>query len=58
MEYRVTVFGMARGPWRRDRRQALRDAIELDLGCYDEWGRFFLTVPAEIEARRSAAAAA
>jgi hypothetical protein len=56
MEYRVQVFGIARGPWRRDRRQAHRDAIELDLGCYDEWGRFFLTVPAEIEVRRRAAA--
>jgi hypothetical protein len=56
MEYRVLVFGIARGPWRRDRRQAHRDAIELDLGCYDEWGRFFLTVPAEIEVRRRAAA--
>ncbi|HEY1606335.1 MAG TPA: hypothetical protein VGF77_12145 [Allosphingosinicella sp.] len=49
---------MARGPWRRDRRQAHRDAIELDMGGYDEWGRFFITIPAEIEVRRRPAAAA
>lgn len=58
MEYRVVVLGVARGPWRRDRRQAHRDAIELDLGCYDEWGQFYVTVPAEIEIRRSSRAAA
>jgi hypothetical protein len=58
MEYRVVVFGIARGPWRRDRRLAHRDAIELDLGGYDEWGRFFVTVPAEIQVRRRRAAAA
>jgi hypothetical protein len=52
------VLGMARGPWRRDRRQAHRDAIELDLGGYDEWGQFYVTVPAEIEIRRSSRAAA
>lgn len=58
MEYRVVVFGKARGPWRRDRRQAYRDAIELDLGGYDEWGQFFVTVPAEIQVRRRPAVAA
>ena len=58
MEYRVVVLGVARGPWRRDRRQAYRDAIELDLGCYDEWGQFYVTVPAEIEIRRASRAAA
>ena len=58
MEYRVVVFGIARGPWRRDRSQAYRDAIELDLGGYDEWGQFFVTVPAAIQIRRRSAAAA
>lgn len=58
MEYRVVVFGVARGPWRRNRRQAYSDAIELELGGYDEWGQFFVTVPAEIQIRRRPAAAA
>jgi len=58
MEYRVVVFGIAKGPWRRNRRLAYRDAIELDLGSYDEWGRFFVTVPAEIQIRRRPAVAA
>jgi hypothetical protein len=58
MEYRVVVFGIASGPWRRDRRQAYRDAIELDLGGYDAWGQFFVTVPAEIQIRPRPAVAA
>ncbi len=58
MEYRVVVFGVARGPWRRNRRQAYLDAIELELGGYDEWGQFFVTVPAEIQIRQRPAAAA
>ena len=58
MEYRVVVFGVAKGPWRRDRKQAYRDAMELDLGGYDEWGRFFVTVPADIQVRRKPAEAA
>lgn len=49
--YRVTVFGRPRGPWRQQRKQAQRDAIELGMGEYDEWGRFFVTVPADIEFR-------
>lgn len=51
-EYRVTMFGDPMGPWRRDRRQARRDAIELDLGSYTEWGAFYITVPGDIERRK------
>ena len=51
--YRVTVFGEPRGPWRDSRQRAHRDAIELGLGEYDEWGRFWITVPAAIEWRQS-----
>lgn len=47
--FRVVIFGVPHGPWREDRLQAQRDAIELDLGSYDEWGTFYLTVPADIE---------
>ena len=47
--YRVKVFGKPKGPWRRVKRQAERDAFELGLGDYDEWGKFFISVPGEIE---------
>ena len=57
-EYRVVVFGKPRGPWRRELTQACRDAIELELGSYDEWGQFYITVPAEIEIRERWAVAA
>jgi hypothetical protein len=47
--YRVVVFGKPKGPWRFKRRDAQQDAIELDLGGYDEWGSFYISVPADIE---------
>jgi hypothetical protein len=47
--YRVTVFGVPKGPWREDREQARRDAIEQELGCYDERGTFYLIVPGEMQ---------
>ena len=47
--FRVVVFGRPRGPWRSELRQAQQDAIDLDLGSYDGWGTFFITVPADIE---------
>jgi hypothetical protein len=45
----VTCFGNPVGPWRLDRAQVQRDAIEQGLGSYDEWGRFFVTVPGDIQ---------
>ncbi|QAY77900.1 hypothetical protein [Sphingosinicella sp. BN140058] len=51
--YRVVVFGMPQGPWRSCRDQARRDAIEVDLGEYDDHGNFYLTVPADIQVTRA-----
>jgi hypothetical protein len=47
--FRVVVFGTPRAPWRPTRIEAQRDAIEMDLGSFDEWGQFYVTVPADIE---------
>lgn len=47
--YRVREFGRPKGPWRAVKRQAEQDALELGLGDYDEWGKFFVSVPGEIE---------
>jgi len=51
--YRVAVFGAGRAPWRERLEAARRDAVQLGLGAY-EGGRFFLSVPAEIERREGA----
>ena len=47
--YRVTSFRKPRGPWRRTRDQAQRDAEREGLGSFDEWGQFYATVPGDIE---------
>ena len=47
--YRVVSFGKPKGPWRSSRRQAQGDAIKLGLGSYDDWGKFYATVPGDIE---------
>ncbi len=47
--YRVISCGRERGPWRVDREQARRDAIDQGLGSYDEWGKYFDVVPGRIE---------
>ena len=48
--FRVIVFGRPRAPWRDTRKEAMQDAIDLELASYDrsqhEW---FLAVPVEIE---------
>ncbi len=54
VEYRVVVFGKPRGPWRGTLPQAHRDAEEQDLGSYDEQGRFYVTVPGDIQRREVA----
>lgn len=51
--YRATCFGRAIGPWRASLERARRDLIAENLGDYDEWGCFFITVPGEIEANYS-----
>lgn len=47
--YRVVSFNQPRGPWRAEREQARRDAIEQGLGEYDDFGRYFSTVPGAIQ---------
>lgn len=47
--YRVRVFGEPKAPWRRAKKQAQQDALDLGLGSFDEWGKFFVSVPGEIE---------
>lgn len=47
--YRATNMGRALGPWRAYKRRAQQDAADAGLGEYDEWGAFYLSVPAEIE---------
>ena len=49
--YRVVSFGRPLAPWRTDRQQVCRDLIELGLGGYDEWGKFFISVPGDVEKR-------
>lgn len=50
--YRALCFNMPVGPWRSCRERVRRDMIAHDLGSYDEWGTFYVTVPGQIEVRR------
>lgn len=55
-QFRVTVFGTPRGPWRNSRAEATRDAIAGDLASWDASRReHYLAVPVAI-ARRVIAA--
>ena len=47
--YRITAFGKPRGPWRATKRLARFDAVEMQLGSFDEEGRFFLDAIAGLE---------
>ena len=47
--YRAVSFGRPVGPWRDDLKAVRLDLIELKLGSYDKWGKFFITVPGDIE---------
>lgn len=51
MQYRYRAICLRRpiGPWRTSRDLARRDLVALDLGAYDEWGRFFIVVPGDME---------
>jgi len=49
--YRALCFATPVGPWRSCREKVRRDLIARELGSYDEWGRFFVTVPGEVEIR-------
>jgi hypothetical protein len=48
--YRVVCFRRPVGPWRLERAQAQRDAVDERLGSYDDEGKFWATVPGDIEA--------
>lgn len=50
---RAVCFGRPLAPWRECRKQVARDLIERGLGSYDERGRFFITVPGDIETRQA-----
>ena len=56
--YRAVVIGRPVGPWRRDRRQARRDLIAINLGEYDADGIFYCIVPGDIATRRGTSIAA
>jgi hypothetical protein len=47
--YRYTIFGRPIGPWRATRREAEDDAEAAGDGERDDFGRFWITVPADIE---------
>jgi hypothetical protein len=47
--YRVCSFGKPQAPWRSSRKKAQQDAVALGLGEYDEWGKFYISVPGDIE---------
>lgn len=49
--YRAVCFGKPVGPWRQERERARRDLIARKLGSYDEWGKFWITVPGDMEIR-------
>lgn len=47
--YRAVCFGRPVGPWRRDRKDAQTDLVDRELGSYDDWGKFWVTVPGDLE---------
>ena len=49
--YRALCFGKPVGPWRTDRKLVNEDLIDRELGAYDEWGKFWITVPGDVERR-------
>lgn len=53
--YRAMCLGKPVGPWRIERERARRDLISRKLGSYDEWGKFWITVPGDMEIRHDLA---
>ncbi len=47
--YRVLSFSKPIGPWRATKKLAQEDAVDVGLGSYDEWGKFWTTVPGTIQ---------
>ena len=51
-EFRITVFGEPRGPWRSSRAAAMRDAIAAELASWNEERReHYLAVPVAMVSR-------
>lgn len=49
--YRATSFNEPVAPWRDSLREVRRDLIQRQLGSYDEYGCFFVTVPGGMQRR-------
>lgn len=49
--YRAVCFGEPIGPWRAERSLVRQDLIDRQLGSYDEWGSFYVTIPGDIQRR-------
>lgn len=47
--YRALCFGKPIAPWRSSKERAQRDLEAKDLGCFDDWGKFWVTVPGDLE---------
>lgn len=47
--YRALCFGKPVAPWRDSRDQVRRDLEARELGSFDEWGHFWITVPGDVE---------
>jgi len=46
--YQAYCLGKPIAPMRRSRDKAREDLIADDLGSYDEWGKFYITVPGDL----------
>jgi len=46
--YRAVCFGKPVAPWRDCRERARKDLIAAKLGGYDDWGKFWITVPGDL----------
>lgn len=46
--FQALCFGEPIEPWRRSRARAQEDLVAHNLGSYDEWGRFYMTVPGDL----------
>lgn len=54
--YRALCFGKPIAPWRNSKDAARRDLVARDLGSFDEWGFFWVTVPGEMQTKHESPA--
>jgi len=47
--HRALCLGKPVGPWRTEQDEARRDLVEQGLGSFDEWGKFWATVPDNLQ---------